>query len=175
MGFQFDWDRELATHDPSYYKHTQEIFSQLYKHGLAYRKEAYVNWDPVDHTVLANEQIDSNGCSWRSGAKVEKKLLNQWFLNIRKYADEMLDNLDDLPKWNDHVKELQRGWIGRSYGAQIDFQIRVYEGEKIVKEVPIRVFTTRPDTIFGVSFVALAHDSPKMKELLEANPENWID
>ena len=126
MGFQFDWDRELATHDPSYYKHTQHIFSLLYKHGLAYRKEAYVNWDPVDNTVLANEQIDANGCSWRSGAKVEKKLLNQWFLNIRKYADEMLEDLDKLEKWNSHVKELQKGWIGKSYGAKIDFKLRVY-------------------------------------------------
>lgn len=121
MGFQFDWDRELATHDPSYYKHTQHIFSLLYQHGLAYRKEAYVNWDPVDNTVLANEQIDANGCSWRSGAKVEKKQLNQWFLNIRKYADEMLEDLDQLEKWNYHVKELQKGWIGKSYGAKIDF------------------------------------------------------
>lgn len=121
MGFQFDWHRELATHDPSYYKHTQHIFSLLYQHGLAYRKQAYVNWDPVDNTVLANEQIDANGCSWRSGAKVEKKLLNQWFLNIRKYADEMLEDLDQLEKWNYHVKELQKGWIGKSYGAKIDF------------------------------------------------------
>ena len=119
MGYDFDWDRELSTSDPLYYKHTQKIFIELFKRGLAYKKDAYVNWDPVDNTVLANEQIDANGCSWRSGAKAEKKLLRQWFLNIRQYADEMLADLNKLDKWNDTVKELQRSWIGKSTGAQV--------------------------------------------------------
>lgn len=114
LGFDFDWERELATHEPEYYKHTQFIFAELFKRGLAYKKEAFVNWDPEDQTVLANEQIDANGRSWRSGAKVEKKLLSQWFLKIRSYADEMLDDLQYLDKWPEIVKEAQRGWIGKS-------------------------------------------------------------
>lgn len=159
MGFKFDWERELATHNPDYYKHTQKIFIELFKRGLAYKKDAYVNWDPVDQTVLANEQIDSNGCSWRSGAKVEKKLLRQWFLNIRKYAEEMLEGLDKLDKWNEVVKELQKGWIGKSIGANITFTLKKNNKE----EYPLTIFTTRPDTIFGVSFVALSHENPLIK------------
>jgi len=102
-------------------------------------------------------------------------LLNQWFLNIRKYADEMLEDLDKLEKWNSHVKELQKGWIGKSYGAKIDFKLRIYQGKDVAAEYLIQIFTTRPDTIFGVSFLALAHDSPKIKELLQSNQDNWID
>lgn len=173
LGFSFDWDRELATHEPDYYKHTQEIFSLLYRNGLAYKKDAYVNWDPVDQTVLANEQIDANGCSWRSGAKVEQKLLRQWFLNIRKYADEMLEDLDQLDKWNSHVKELQRGWIGRSYGAKLKFKLR-FERDSIADR-DLEIYTTRPDTLFGVTFVAIAPDSLSAKELVQADPENWRD
>ena len=105
MGFDFDWDREVSTCQPDYYKHTQQIFSDMYKRGLAYKKDAMVNWDPVDQTVLANEQIDAKGRSWRSGAVAERKVLSQWMLKIRQYADEMLENLDELEKWPDVVKE----------------------------------------------------------------------
>ena len=105
MGFDFDWERELSTCQPDYYKHTQWIFSEMLKRNLAYKKDSQVNWDPVDQTVLANEQIDANGRSWRSGALVEKKTLSQWFLNIRAYADEMLDELDSLDHWPEAVKE----------------------------------------------------------------------
>ncbi|CDW72114.1 leucyl-trna synthetase [Stylonychia lemnae] len=169
LGFDFDWDRELATHTPEYYKHTQQIFLELYKQGLAYKKDAQVNWDPVDQTVLANEQIDDNGRSWRSGALVEKKMLKQWFFNIRKYADQMLINLDKLNKWPEIVKEAQRGWIGKSEGAIVEFMIKLIDGNQI----PVKVFTTRPDTIFGVTFLALSFENQIIKENILK--DNMID
>ncbi|MDA9742953.1 leucine--tRNA ligase, partial [Pelagibacteraceae bacterium] len=148
MGLSLDWDREIATCHPEYYKHEQKFFIDMFRSGLAYKKEAEVNWDPVDKTVLANEQV-IDGKGWRSGAIVEKKRLSQWFLKISKYSDELLEDLNKLDNWPNKVKIMQSNWIGKSIGAEIDFKI--YNSEK-----KITVFTTRPDTIFGASFVALS-------------------
>ena len=148
MGLSLDWDREIATCHPEYYKHEQKFFIDMFKAGLAYKKEAEVNWDPVDKTVLANEQV-IDGKGWRSGAVIEKKKLSQWFLKISKYSDELLEYLDKLDNWPNKVKIMQSNWIGKSIGAEIDFKI--YNNKK-----NITVFTTRPDTIFGASFIALS-------------------
>lgn len=150
----FDWDREIATCDPDYYKYTQLIFLKLFQHGLAYRKEAEINWDPVDKTVLANEQVDANGCSWRSGAPVEKKLLNQWFLGITKFAPELNHDLKSLKDWPAKVKSMQKNWIGESHGSEVIFKV---DYENIGK---IAVFTTRSETLFSVQYLALAIDHP---------------
>jgi leucyl-tRNA synthetase len=147
MGFSYDWSREIDSTDPKYYKWTQWFFLMLFKKGLAYQQEALVNWDPVDKTVLANEQV-IDGKAERSGAIVEKKSLNQWFFKITDYADRLLDDLDDL-NWSDSIKTMQRNWIGRSKGAEVDFKI---DGS----DETIRVFTTRPDTLFGANFMVLA-------------------
>ena len=152
LGLSIDWDREISTCDKSYYKHQQEFFLQLYKKGLVYRKENYVNWDPVDQTVLANEQV-IDGKGWRSGATVERKKLNQWFFNISKFSQELLDGLDDLKSWPNKVKTMQKNWIGKSFGCEINFKI---EGDLPVDN--IKCFTTRPDTLFGFSFLALSVD-----------------
>ena len=148
MGLSLDWDREIATCHPEYYKHEQKFFIDMFKAGLAYKKESEVNWDPVDKTVLANEQV-IDGKGWRSGAVIEKKKLSQWFLKISKYSDELLNDLNKLDNWPNKVKIMQSNWIGKSIGAEIDF--RVYNNDK-----KITVFTTRPDTIFGASFIALS-------------------
>ena len=150
MGLSLDWDREIATCHPEYYKHEQKFFIDMFKAGLAYKKEAEVNWDPVDKTVLANEQV-IDGKGWRSGAVVEKKKLSQWFLKISKYSDELLKDLDKLENWPNKVKIMQSNWIGKSIGAEIDFKV----SEKNKK---IKVFTTRPDTIFGATFLALSSE-----------------
>ncbi len=150
MGLSLDWDREIATCHPEYYKHEQKFFIDMFKAGLAYKKEAEVNWDPVDKTVLANEQV-IDGKGWRSGAIVEKKKLSQWFLKISKYSDELLNDLDNLENWPDKVKIMQSNWIGKSVGVEIDFQVSE-------KESSIKVFTTRPDTIFGATFLAISID-----------------
>ncbi|WP_440929311.1 leucine--tRNA ligase [Candidatus Pelagibacter sp.] len=152
LGLSIDWDREISTCDKNYYKHQQEFFLELFKKGLVYRKENYVNWDPVDETVLANEQV-IDGKGWRSGAPVERKKLNQWFFNISKFSQELLDGLDQLESWPKKVKIMQKNWIGKSFGCEIDFKI---EGELPVKKV--KCFTTRPDTLFGFSFLALSVD-----------------
>ncbi|KAI8324649.1 leucyl-tRNA synthetase [Martensiomyces pterosporus] len=162
----FDWDRELATCDPGYYKWTQHLFLQLYKHDMVYRKEALVNWDPIDQTVLANEQVDKNGRSWRSGAVVEQRKLKQWFAKITSYADDLLKDLDGLD-WPEHVKSMQANWIGRSEGAEFTFDLDV--PGKSGERDSISVFTSRPDTLFGVSYVAIAADHPLVsKERLPA-------
>ena len=153
LGLSIDWEREVATCSPDYYRWTQWLFLQFYSAGLAYQREAAVNWDPIDQTVLANEQVDSEGRSWRSGAIVERKLLRQWFLKIVDYADELLADLDKLPGWPERVKTMQANWIGKSVGAYLEFPI-VGLDEKVA------VFTTRPDTIFGVSYVVLAPEHP---------------
>lgn len=127
LGVWFDWERELATHQPDYYKWTQKIFLELFKHGLAYKKEAEVNWDPVDQTVLANEQVDDNGRSWRSGAKVVKKRLNQWFFRITAYSKELNEDLAVLERWPDRVKQMQEGWIGLKKGHKVSFKIIEHE------------------------------------------------
>jgi leucyl-tRNA synthetase len=152
LGLSIDWDKEISTCDESYYKHQQIIFSLLYKKGIAYKKKSYVNWDPIDNTVLANEQV-IDGKGWRSGAIVEKKELNQWFLNITKYSDQLLNSLNDLKGWPEKVRIMQKNWIGKSVGCEIDFV-------SDFKNTKIKIFTTRPDTIFGASFIAIAPDHP---------------
>jgi leucyl-tRNA synthetase len=153
LGLSIDWEREVTTCLPDYYQWTQWLFLQFYEAGLAYQKEATVNWDPIDQTVLANEQVDSEGFSWRSGAKVERKLLRQWFLKITEYAEELLQDLNQLDGWADRVKLMQENWIGKSVGAYLEFPI-------VNKSETIGVFTTRPDTVFGVTYVVLAPEHP---------------
>ena len=152
LGLSIDWDREISTCNEDYYKHQQIFFLELLEKGLVYRKENYVNWDPVDETVLANEQV-IDGKGWRSGATVERKKLNQWFFNISKFSKDLLDGLDKLNSWPNKVKTMQKNWIGESFGCEIDFEI---EGELPIKK--IKCFTTRPDTLFGFSFLALSVD-----------------
>ena len=152
LGLSIDWDNEISTCDETYYKHQQIIFSLFFKNNLVYKKESYVNWDPVDNTVLANEQV-IDGKGWRSGALIIKKKLSQWFLNITKYSDELLESLNTLDGWPDKVKLMQKNWIGKSEGCEIDFATNH-------NNIKIKVFTTRPDTIFGASFIAIAPDHP---------------
>ena len=154
LGLSIDWDREISTCSPEYYKHQQIFFLELYKKGLIYKKENYVNWDPVDQTVLANEQV-IDGRGWRSGAIVERKKLSQWFFKISKFSDELLKGLDQLEKWPNKVKVMQKNWIGKSFGCEINFNI---EGNTSIKN--IKCFTTRPDTLFGFSFLAVSADHP---------------
>ncbi len=153
LGISFDWDRELATCSPDYYRWTQWIFLEFFKAGLAYQKEATVNWDPIDQTVLANEQVDADGKSWRSGAIVERKQLRQWFLKITDYAEQLLADLDQLTGWPERVKLMQANWIGKSVGAYLEFPI-------VGMDQKVGVFTTRPDTVYGVTYVVLAPDHP---------------
>ena len=152
LGLSIDWDREISTCDENYYKHQQIFFLELFDKGLVYRKENYVNWDPIDETVLANEQV-IDGRGWRSGAIVERKKLSQWFFNISKFSQHLLDGLNDLKTWPAKVKTMQKNWIGKSFGCEIDFDI---EGDLPVSK--IKCFTTRPDTLFGFSFLALSVD-----------------
>ncbi|MBD1154031.1 leucine--tRNA ligase [Pelagibacterales bacterium SAG-MED23] len=152
LGLSIDWDREISTCSEDYYKHQQLFFIELYEKGLVYRKENYVNWDPIDQTVLANEQV-IDGKGWRSGAVVERKKLNQWFFSISKFSQELLDGLENLDQWPNKVKIMQKNWIGKSFGCEIVFQT---EGDLPVRE--IKCFTTRPDTLFGFSFLAVSID-----------------
>ncbi|WP_329741003.1 leucine--tRNA ligase [Dyella sp. A6] len=163
LGYAIDWSREFATCRPDYYVHEQRMFVRLMKKGLAYRKNSVVNWDPVDQTVLANEQV-IDGRGWRTGALVEKREIPQWFLKITDYAQELLDGLDTLPGWPDAVKTMQRNWIGRSEGLEIHFAV---DGEA----EPLTVFTTRPDTLMGVTFVSIAGEHPLAVKAAENNPE----
>ena len=157
LGLSIDWDKEISTCSEDYYKHQQEFFLDLYDKGLVYRKENYVNWDPVDETVLANEQV-VDGKGWRSGAIVERKKLNQWFFNISKFSEDLLKGLDALENWPNKVKVMQKNWIGKSFGCEVEFKI---ESEKPIKN--IKCYTTRPDTLFGFSFLALSVDHPLAK------------
>jgi len=157
LGLSIDWDREISTCSPEYYKHQQKFFLDLYDKGLVYRKEEYVNWDPIDQTVLANEQV-IDGKGWRSGAIVERKKLNQWFFNITKFSNELLEGLNSLNDWPNKVKVMQKNWIGKSVGCEVGFKI---ESSKNIDE--IKCFTTRPDTLFGMSFLALSVDHPLSK------------
>ncbi|WP_301941384.1 leucine--tRNA ligase [Planktothrix agardhii] len=158
LGFSIDWEKEVTTCSPEYYRWTQWLFLQFYKCGLAYQKEAAVNWDPIDQTVLANEQVDNEGRSWRSGAIVEQKLLRQWFLKITDYANELLNDLEHLNGWPERVKLMQANWIGQSIGAQLEFPI-------IGLDEKIAVFTTRPDTVYGVSYLVLAPEHPLVAQV----------
>ena len=161
LGLSIDWDLEISTCDESYYKHQQELFIDLYEKGLVKRKESYVNWDPIEQSVLANEQV-IDGKGWRSGAIVEKKKLSQWVFKITEFTDELLNDLYSLENWPEKVKLMQKNWIGKSTGCEINFQILDQ------KEV-IKIFTTRPDTIFGASFIAVSIDHPICKKLEEEN------
>ncbi|CAO6132521.1 LeuS Leucyl-tRNA synthetase [Candidatus Pelagibacterales bacterium] len=163
LGLSIDWDKEVSTCDENYYKQQQVIFSFFFKKGLVYKKESYVNWDPIDQTVLANEQV-IDGKGWRSGGVVEKKKLSQWFLNITKYSDELLESLENLKGWPEKVKLMQKNWIGKSVGCEIDFLTN--------NEKKIKIFTTRPDTIFGASFIAIAPNHPFTKFF--ENDENFL-
>jgi leucyl-tRNA synthetase len=163
LGFALDWSRELATCEPDYYGHEQALFLDLYEAGLVYRKESEVNWDPVDQTVLANEQV-IDGRGWRSGALVERRKLSQWFLKITDFADELLQGLASLDKWPEKVRTMQENWIGKSQGLRCTFRF-------VDSEPGIEVFTTRPDTLFGASFVAIAADHPVAREMAATVPE----
>ncbi len=168
LGLSLDWSREVATCSPDYYQWTQWLFLQFYQAGLAYQKEAAVNWDPVDQTVLANEQVDGEGRSWRSGAKVERKLLTQWFLKITDYAEELLNNLETLPGWPDRVKLMQANWIGKSVGAYLEFPVAGMD-EKI------GVFTTRPDTVYGVTYMVIAPEHPLTQKVTTPDRKEAVD
>ncbi len=160
LGFTYDWGREIATHVPEYYRHEQEMMIKFWKNGLLYRKESRVNWDPIENTVLANEQV-VDGRGWRSGAKVESKLIYQWFLKITDFAEELLDGLDNLKGWPEKVRTMQRNWIGKSEGAYVDFDVS--------NDEKVRVFTTRPDTLFGASFIGIAPTHPLAAKLSKSN------
>ena len=162
MGLAYDWSRRLATCDPKYYKWEQLIFTKLMEKGLVYRKDSTVNWDPVDQTVLANEQV-IDGRGWRSGAIVEKKTIPQWFMKITHYADELLSEIDNLEGWPDSVKTMQRNWIGKSKGIELDFEVEDFG--------KVSVYTTRPDTLFGVSYLAVAPEHPLAQKAVENNAE----
>lgn len=162
MGLSYDWGREVATCEPDYYRHEQKMFLDFLKAGLVYRKESWVNWDPVENTVLANEQV-IDGRGWRSGALVEKRLLSQWFLKITAFAQDLLDSLKTLDRWPERVRLMQENWIGRSEGARLLFQV---EG----RATGLEIFTTRPDTLFGARFVAIAANHPLAAELAVGNP-----
>ena len=165
LGLSLDWNREIATCDPSYYVEQQRIFLDFLDNGLAYRKESEVNWDPVDNTVLANEQV-IDGRGWRSGAIVERRKLSQWFLRITQFAQELLDAIDTLDRWPDKVRLMQRNWIGRSEGLEVLFEFAKAGAEKLPAGTKaVKVYTTRPDTLFGASFLALSPDHPLAKHL----------
>jgi leucyl-tRNA synthetase len=180
VGLSYDWDRELATCSPDYYKWTQWIFLQFLEAGLAYQKEAKVNWDPIDQTVIANEQVDSEGRSWRSGALVEKRKLRQWFFKITDYAEQLLQDLDKLTDWPSNVKIMQANWIGKSTGAELTFPIvknpvgAIHVLPLQVDAEKITVFTTRPDTVYGVSYVVLAPEHPLVETLTTADQKESV-
>jgi len=163
LGYAIDWQRELATCQPDYYRWEQWLFTQLFKKGLVYRKNSVVNWDPVDNTVLANEQV-IDGRGWRSGALVERREIPQWFLKITAYADELVADLENLPGWPDQVKTMQRNWIGRSEGIEVDFNVTD-------KDQTIRIYTTRVDTLLGATYLAIAPEHPLAKQAAENTPE----
>ena len=164
LGFAYDWARELTTCKPEYYRWEQWFFTKLYEKGLVYRKSSWVNWDPVDHTVLANEQV-VNGRGWRSGALVERREIPQWFLKITAYAEELLNDLDKLSDWPEQVLTMQRNWIGRSKGALVYFDLDDADNQRI------EVFTTRPDTLMGVTSIVLASQHPLAEKAAKDNPE----
>lgn len=166
VGLSYDWTREIATCMPNYYKHEQSMFLDFLDLGIAYQKESVVNWDPVDQTVLANEQVE-NGRGWRSGALVEKKKLKQWFLKITDFAEELLDDIEKLEKWPEKVRTMQKNWIGKSIGATVKFKVKNTSDS-------ITVFTTRPDTLFGASFIAIASEHDIAKQLTDSHIKNFI-
>src|ERR1039458_5966004 len=166
MGFGYDWSRKINSTDPNYYKWTQWFFLMLFKKSLAYQQEALVNWDPVDKTVLANEQV-IDGRAERSGALVEKKSLKQWFFKITDYADRLVDDLESLD-WSESIKAMQRNWIGRSRGAEISFKVVGFDQT-------INIFTTRHDTQYGVTFLVLAPEHPFVKRISSPEQQAEVD
>jgi leucyl-tRNA synthetase len=174
MGFAYDWSRELATCTPEYYRWEQLMFTRLMKKGMAYRRDSEVNWDPVDQTVLANEQV-VDGRGWRSGAVVERRSIPQWFLRITDYADELLDGLDDLEQWPEAVKTMQRNWIGRSEGAEFEMSVCDAQGEINADVASVGVFTTRPDTAFGMTYAVLAPEHPLVTEVTSEAQRPQVD
>ncbi|RKZ59845.1 MAG: leucine--tRNA ligase, partial [Gammaproteobacteria bacterium] len=162
LGFAYDWSREIATCKPDYYRWEQWLFTRLYKKGLTYKKTAGVNWCPNDQTVLANEQVIDGKC-WRCDTEVERREISQWFMKITQYADQLLDDLDDLTGWPEQVRTMQRNWIGRSYGVELQFEVN--------GESPLSVYTTRADTLMGVTYVAVAAEHPLAKKAALSNPE----
>ena len=171
MGLAYDWDREFATCEPDYYQHEQLMFLKFLEKGLAYRKESWVNWDPEENTVLANEQV-VDGRGWRSGAVVERRLLSQWFLKITEYADDLLASIETLDRWPDRVRLMQQNWIGKSEGARVTFKLTSDKmDESGVPDDTIEVFTTRPDTLFGASFIAVAANHPLALAVAENSKE----
>ena len=167
MGLSLDWSREIATCDPGYYKHQQRLFLDFLKAGLVVRKKSKVNWDPLDHTVLANEQV-IDGRGWRSGALVEQRELTQWFFKITDFAEDLLRSLDDMPRWPEKVRLMQANWIGRSEGLSLRFEL---EPAPQTTAREIEVYTTRPDTLFGAKFLAIAADHPLAAEIARKDPE----
>ena len=167
----YDWDKEVTSCMPDYYQWTQWLFLQLYNRGLAYKKEAPVNWDPIDQTVLANEQVLPDGTAERSGAKVETRMLSQWFFKITDYAQRLLDDLDKLDGWPERVKTMQKNWIGRSEGTQVTFSLVARDDGVLdsINEVPC--FTTRVDTIYGCTYMTVAPEYPHLKEMVAGLPE----
>ncbi|MBT8092732.1 MAG: class I tRNA ligase family protein, partial [Gammaproteobacteria bacterium] len=163
LGYAYDWTREVATCRPEYYRWEQWLFTRMFKKGLVYRKNSVVNWDPVDQTVLANEQV-IDGRGWRSDALVERREIPQWFMKITAYADELLEELDCMPGWPDSVKTMQRNWIGRSEGVELSFDV---PGE----DEPLTVYTTRPDTLMGVTYMAVAAEHPLAAKAAADNPQ----
>ena len=163
LGNAYDWRREFTTCDPDYYRWEQWFFIKLYEKGLVYKKNAIVNWDPVDQTVLANEQV-VDGRGWRSGALVERREISQWFIKITAYADELLKTLDTLDAWPAQVKQMQRNWIGRSEGCDIYFKVTAFPKR-------LKIYTTRPDTLMGATYLAVAPDHPLAKEAASHHPE----
>lgn len=163
LGLSYDWAREVATCRPEYYKWEQKFFSQLYKKGLVYKKVSTVNWCPVDHTVLANEQVE-DGCCWRCGSKVELREIPQWYLKITAYAEELLKDLDQLDGWPERVRTMQRNWIGRSEGLNITFKVADSDDT-------FTVYTTRPDTFMGITYISISANHPLVKKCCETNKE----
>jgi len=174
LGFAYDWSREFATCRPEYYRHEQLMFTRLMEQGLAYRKDSEVNWDPIDQTVLANEQV-IDGRGWRSGAVVERKTIPQWFLRITDYADELLDGLDQLENWPEAVKTMQRNWIGRSEGAEFSMQVCDAEGNIAPDAPAVSVFTTRPDTAFGMTYAVLAPEHPLVAKVTSETQRQQVE
>ena len=170
IGLSYDWSREVITCVPEYYQHEQRFFLEMLKNGLAYRKEAIVNWDPVDNTVLANEQV-IDGRGWRSGALVERRTLSQWFLKISDYAEDLLQSLSTLTNWPDKVRLMQEKWIGKSSGALVTLKVLCRKSGQDVIESHIEIYTTRPDTFYGMSFVAIAPEHPLAQSMIAHNPE----
>src|SRR5438270_13365883 len=170
LGFALDWSRELATCDPAYYKWNQWLFLRMFKKGIAYKKTGVVNWDPVDQTVLANEQV-IDGRGWRTGALIEKREIPMYYLNITRYADELLGALEELPGWPERVKLMQANWIGRSEGCEIAFPYAPDTRAATSADGMLRVFTTRADTVFGVTFMAIAAEHPIAFAAAKSDPD----